>query len=165
MSLEKAKRYGLHGLRVLGYNCWRGANGEDVAKLQGGWGSNAHRSYGREMLLEILQVPQRAANYAALNSLPAMPLDATDVPLLRTPSAAALPAPSGVTCSARAAAKARVTEVTSYPLASIRGPAYDAAHGSSSNWRPEHCESSMCIYDKGHDGPHSHDVVVGKRGR
>ena len=164
--MEKAKRYGLHGLRVLGYNCWRGANGEDVAKLQGGWGSNAHRSYGREMLLEILQVTQRAANYAALNSLPAMPLDATDVPLLRTPSAAALPAPSGGTCSARAAAKARVTEVTSYPLASIRGPAYDAAHGSSSNWRPEHCESSMCIYDmKGHDGPHSHDVVVGKRGR
>jgi hypothetical protein len=76
MTMEKAKRYGLHGLRVLGYNCWRGAKGEDVAQLQGGWGSDAHRSYGRDMLLEILQVPQLAANYAALHSLPPMPLDA-----------------------------------------------------------------------------------------
>ena len=115
------------------------------------------------MLMEILQVPQKAANYAALNSLPAMPLDAIDVPLLQTPSAAA--APSVMTCSARAASKARVTEVSSYPLASIRGPEYDAAHGSSSVWRLAHCESSMCIYDKGHVGPHSHDAVVGKRGR
>ena len=90
-------------------------------------------------------------------------LRALDVPVLDTPSAAA--APSVLTCSARAASKARVTEVPSYPLASIRGPEYDAAHGSSSVWRLAHCESSMCIYDKGHDGPHSHDVVAGKRGR
>ena len=71
---------GLHGLRVLGYNCWRAANGEDVAALQGGWGSMAHRSYGRETLAELLTVPQRAAAYAAANSLPPMPLDQAMAP-------------------------------------------------------------------------------------
>ena len=60
---EVANLYGLHGLRVLGYNCWRGANGEDVAQLQGGWGSSAHRSYGRETLKTMISVPQRAAAY------------------------------------------------------------------------------------------------------
>jgi hypothetical protein len=75
VTKEYALKLGLHGLRVLGYNCWRAANGEDVAALQGGWGSMAHRSYGRDTLATLLTVPQRAAEYAATNSLPPMPLD------------------------------------------------------------------------------------------
>jgi len=75
ITSEETLKYGLHGLRVLGYNCWRAANGEDVAALQGGWGSSAHRSYGRETLELVLQVPQKAANYAASHTLPPMPLD------------------------------------------------------------------------------------------
>ena len=75
ISKAYAFKLGLHGLRVLGYNCWRAASGEDVAALQGGWGSEAHRSYGRDTLASLLTVPQRAAAYAAANSLPPMPLD------------------------------------------------------------------------------------------
>ena len=91
-----ALRYGLHGLRVLGYNCWRGANGEDVAQLQGGWGSDAHRSYGRETLNTIISVPQRAAAYAAQNSLPPMPLDA--LAILPPISAVLLPPKPTISC-------------------------------------------------------------------
>ena len=76
MTEEQVKKYGLHGLRVLGYNCWCAAEGEDVAKLQGGWGSDCHRQYGREMLEKILSFAQKGADYAAGNSLPHMPLDA-----------------------------------------------------------------------------------------
>ena len=68
-------RLGPHGLRVLGYNCWRAAQGEEVAVLQGGWGSDAHRTYSREMLERILSFAQLGADYAASNSLPPMPLD------------------------------------------------------------------------------------------
>jgi len=76
VSPAEAAQYGLHGMRVLGYNCWRAANGEDVAKLQGGWGSDVHRMYGRDTLDKILSFAQKGATYAAKHSLPPMPLDA-----------------------------------------------------------------------------------------
>ena len=90
---DMTRKYGLHGLRVLGYNCWRAAKGEDVAQLQGGWGSKAHRTYGRELLTEMLEVPQKAAAYAAIHSLPPMPLDALEFNLALThpPSTTPLP--------------------------------------------------------------------------
>ena len=75
ISLEMASRYGFHGLRVLGYNCWRAAAGEDVAVLQGGWGSNAHRTYAREELVKILEMAQKGVCYAAQHALIPMPLD------------------------------------------------------------------------------------------
>ena len=84
ITSEMAFRYGFHGLRVLGYNCWRAASGEEVAILQGGWGSDAHRAYGREMLMRILSMASKGAKYAAENALPAMPLD-NDLPPLPTP--------------------------------------------------------------------------------
>ena len=87
ITLAMALKLGLHGLRVLGYNCWRAASGEDVAALQGGWGSMAHRSYGRDTLASLLAVPQRAAAYAAANALPPMPLDeAMAAPDMGSPS-------------------------------------------------------------------------------
>ena len=82
---EMALRYGFHGLRVLGYNCWRAASGEEVAILQGGWGSDAHRTYSREMLAKVLGMAAKGAIYAAEHSLPAMPLDA-NLPPLPTPT-------------------------------------------------------------------------------
>ena len=84
MTWELACVYGFHGLRVLGYNCWRAASGEEVAVLQGGWGSDAHRSYSREMLQRILSMASKGAQYAAMNALPAMPLD-KDLPPLPPP--------------------------------------------------------------------------------
>ena len=82
--------YGFHGLRVLGYNCWRAAEGEDIAILQGGWGSLAHRVYGRQDLSKILGMAQKGANYAASNALAPMPLDGALPPTVTAPSPAAL---------------------------------------------------------------------------
>jgi len=81
VTLEEAQTYGFHGLRVLGYNCWRAASGEEVAVLQGGWGSDGHRAYSREMLTKILGMAEKGAKYAAVQALPSMPLD-NEVPNL-----------------------------------------------------------------------------------
>ena len=67
--------FGFHGLRVLGYNCWRAASGEEVAVLQGGWGSVAHRAYARDELTKILGMAKIGVMYAASNALIPMPLD------------------------------------------------------------------------------------------
>ena len=45
---DVAKTYGLHGLRVAGYNAAkRGPEGEELAVAHGGWRSTAHRRYER----------------------------------------------------------------------------------------------------------------------
>lgn len=77
ITLEIAKRFGLHGLRVLGYNAGRAAMGEDVAALQGGWFSSCHQTYGRDTLNKILSMAQAASSRAAdlADPLPRMPLD------------------------------------------------------------------------------------------
>ena len=80
LTVEESLLYAVHGLRVLGYNLTKGAAGEDVAILIGGWGSEAHRTYNRETFLKILSAPQKAVYYAmeqmgAHGSLPPMPLD------------------------------------------------------------------------------------------
>mmetsp|Transcript_19378 Transcript_19378/g.32393 ORF Transcript_19378/g.32393 Transcript_19378/m.32393 type:complete len:284 (+) Transcript_19378:63-914(+) len=85
MTMETAMAYGLHGLRVLGYNCHKAANGEDVAALQGGWGSSCHRRYSREVLATILSFAQKGALYASRQALPPMPLDDL-APRVRDPS-------------------------------------------------------------------------------
>ena len=75
---------------MLGYNCWRAASGEEVAVLQGGWGSDGHRAYSREMLMRILGMAQKGAQYAAEQALPLMPLDlGLTQPTLPKPPAAA----------------------------------------------------------------------------
>lgn len=124
VTWAQASSYGLHGLRVLGYNCWRAANGEDVAALQGGWGSQAHRSYGRETLEHVLSVPQRAAEYAAAHSLPPMPLDtlASDF-LFDSNTSAPLSAP----IKARPCARSRAGSSSSQPLAPAPPPQSAAA--------------------------------------
>ena len=80
LTVEESLQYAVHGLRVLGYNLTKGAAGEDVAILIGGWGSEAHRTYNRDTLLKILKAPQQAVQYAmdqmgSNGSLPPMPLD------------------------------------------------------------------------------------------
>ena len=48
VGAEKAKTYGLHGLRVSGYNAGRkGPGGEELAVAHGAWRSTAHRRYDR----------------------------------------------------------------------------------------------------------------------
>ena len=85
ISQETAVKYGFHGLRVLGYNCWRAAAGEEVAVLQGGWGSTAHRTYARDELMKILGMAQKGVSYAAQHALIPMPLDVADDDLVAAP--------------------------------------------------------------------------------
>ena len=86
-----AKIYGFHGLRVLGFNCARAAAGEDVAVLQGGWASDAFKTYSKEQLLKLLGMAQLGADYAASHALPDMPMDAVPVPLTALPVDGPLP--------------------------------------------------------------------------
>ena len=52
------ERYGLHGLRVSGYN-WskRSATGEDLTVAHGMWRSSGHKRYDRWSSSEILNIP------------------------------------------------------------------------------------------------------------
>ena len=116
-----ADMYGFHGLRVLGYNCWRAAEGEDIAALQGGWGSLAHRIYGRDDLNKILGMAQKGAHYAASHALAPMPLDDTPPQDAVAPSPAALDKLPSVTVSS--------TGKSSGP-----GPSSVSDSTSDSNW-------------------------------
>ena len=53
---EEAYSYGLHGLRVTGYDLSRRYNPE-LAVAQGGWKSSAHERYDRFPLTEVLALP------------------------------------------------------------------------------------------------------------
>jgi hypothetical protein len=52
-------RLGPHGLRVLGYNLSRDANGEDLTVAHGGWMSQGHSRYARFSFSQVLSVPAR----------------------------------------------------------------------------------------------------------
>ena len=57
-SVETAKKYGLHSLRVAGYNAGkRGAGGVTLAVAQGGWQSSAHERYERFNMKDVLNLP------------------------------------------------------------------------------------------------------------
>ena len=197
VTKDMTMKYGLHGLRVLGYNCWRAAQGEDVAQLQGGWGSSAHRSYGRVQLSQMLEVPQKAAAYAATHSLPPMPLDALAILDVVAPAISTEPCtvtqvtplegvvenrhstPSGrvystfiydgVTYRSKAAVLRVSGAVAKAPcnksLQRSRVVMSTVRNDDPALWSLGHCESSRCIFDLGHQGPHSHELVVGKRRR
>ena len=46
-SEDEALKYGLHGLRVLGYTLAKRGAGETLAVAQGGWRSDTHERYER----------------------------------------------------------------------------------------------------------------------
>ena len=48
---------GLHGLRVLGYNLSKSANGEEITVAHGGWRSAAHSRYERFRLSDVFSIP------------------------------------------------------------------------------------------------------------
>lgn len=48
--------YGLHGLRVLGYNLSLSTNGEAITVAHGGWESSAHHRYHRFHMLSVLAI-------------------------------------------------------------------------------------------------------------
>ena len=63
-SVAEAKRYGLHGLRVAGYNgAKRGKHGTTLAVAHGGWGSQAHERYDRFNVSDVLNIAPTIASY------------------------------------------------------------------------------------------------------
>ena len=88
-SVEEAKKYGLHSLRVSGYNAGkRGAGGTTLAVAQGGWHSSAHERYERFRLSDVMNLPSEIAGQCDDEA------DTDDNVLQRAPLA---PAPHGVT--------------------------------------------------------------------
>ena len=77
-----AHAYGLHGLRVAGYDCARrSAAGEDLAVAHGGWHSTAHKRYERFAMSEVVrisshivqQLGDEESTFAPMLSAPAAP--------------------------------------------------------------------------------------------
>ena len=56
-SEDEALKYGLHGLRVLGYTLAKRGAGETLAVAQGGWRSDTHERYERFTVAQVLALP------------------------------------------------------------------------------------------------------------
>ena len=145
-------------------------------------------SYGRDTLTKILGVPQKAADYAAMHALPPMPLNElgleiqlpAPVPAPMAPLVTLQPpvraVPDGVHLTRHVTPSGREYFTYKYDGVKYRSeaamlravlPTLDAALTGLEPvyWRHHHCESSRCTFDLGHQGPHSHDLVAGKRRR
>jgi len=59
---QEDDRYGLHGVRVLGYNLSVEGNGEDLTVAHGRWKSTAHTRYQRFTMSSVLTIPSAMVN-------------------------------------------------------------------------------------------------------
>ena len=84
-SKETASLYGLHSLRVAGYNAAKlGKHGTALAVAQGGWMSAAHERYDRFNINDVIALPSviascadiESTNVAALQRAPAVDVSA-----------------------------------------------------------------------------------------
>ena len=95
-SPTTAKRYGLHGLRVAGFNgAKRGKHGKTLAVAQGGWDSLAHERYDRFDTSDVLQLPSIIAQQSDAEPTTAPVLQRA--PLQPAMSAGAPPTPRAIT--------------------------------------------------------------------
>ena len=77
---EDAKSYGLHGLRVAGWNgARRGPAGDELAVAHGGWHSGSQHRYDRFGADEVLSLPRHVLEGADA-SLPLLQRTAAPVP-------------------------------------------------------------------------------------
>ena len=89
---EEANSYGLHGLRVAGWNgARRGPAGDELAVAHGGWHSGSQHRYDRFDPDEVLSLPRQILE-GADSSLPLGQRAAAPVPPRPTPSSAPAPA-------------------------------------------------------------------------
>lgn len=65
----QAKRYGLHGLRVSGYNASKRGVGEALTVAHGGWSSDAHERYERFPWADVHRIPAVIAAAAENDAL------------------------------------------------------------------------------------------------
>ena len=69
-TAEQAELYALGGFRVLGRNALAGVAGDETARVQGMWGSDAVDYYDRPMLERVLGAAQRMAEFAGSAAMP-----------------------------------------------------------------------------------------------
>ena len=79
MTKAEAAVYGVHGLRVAGYNCARLGKDPELAQLQGDWGSTACLRYERKRREEVITLPRDMCRVGGRftkdqGGLPALPL-------------------------------------------------------------------------------------------
>ena len=82
VGVEEAHTYGLHSLRVAGYDASRRtAVGEELAVAHGGWHNTAHTRYARFSMAEVLAIPAHIASHADAEDSGFAPMLARAAPL------------------------------------------------------------------------------------
>ena len=115
-SRDVAKRYGLHSLRVAGYNgAKHGKHGKTLAVAHGGWGSDAHERYERFDTEDVLQLASIISQYNETEQTTVASLQRA--PLQPVPTSHAPPAPR--------------PDVRRVGSASLRGKKRTRAHDTS----------------------------------
>ena len=83
-SQDDAQKYGLHSLRVSGYNgAKHGKHGVTLAAAHGGWSSDAHERYARFDMSDVLALPSVIVQHNAQEGLTAGADELQRAPLLQ----------------------------------------------------------------------------------
>lgn len=91
-----AHEFGLHGLRVAGYDCARrSAAGEELAVAHGGWHSTAHKRYERFAMSEVVRISSHIVQQLGDE-------EGTFAPMLSAPAASAAAVPAAPSVSSPA---------------------------------------------------------------
>ena len=134
-SADEAAKYGLHSLRVLGYNLSKRAVGDQLTVAHGGWSSDAHERYERFALTQVLALPRGMLEAGDEAPDDAQPPDGGDVAPRPLPVASARRGRSGGAAApaAQAMASARspggVPAAVAAPLPPPRPLTLANAHG------------------------------------
>ena len=131
VSAEMAKTCGLHGLRVAGNNGTRKTKGKSLAKVQGGWASEASQDrYDRQDMAEVVDIPN------AIVSLWSAPVPAHDPVFdIQQPESDLLPEPASA-APAPAPPVERAVQVRGASRNVRRGRPPSAACSSGARKRP-----------------------------
>ena len=137
-------KYGLHSLRVTGYNgAKHGKHGTVLAVAHGGWSSNAHERYARFDTNDVLDlanvIVQQAADESVCAAVPAM----QRVPLPAAEGSSALPLgprpePASSGTGSRRGSKRRRQEPTTH--------ARDGRHARAAHARDLNPEARISVY-------------------
>lgn len=149
---EEAYKYALGGVRSLGYNAAKGVDGDETARIQGMWGSDAHMHYDRPMLERVLLLPAKLAQYAASATSNLSPLGAFEDSSsnLNSPSPPPPPAvpsdvPHGWTVLSRVTAAGRAYKVYVHDATGTRLQSLAAVHRWSPPAAPVSAVSSSSV--------------------
>ena len=115
---EEAESYGLHGLRVAGWNgARRGPAGDELAVAHGGWHNGSQHRYDRFSADEVLSLPRHVLEGADA-SLPLLQRAAAPVP--PRPSSSVAPAAAVISLPSSSAKRSGKSSTASVPAAPCR---------------------------------------------